>query len=102
VARRVLAQQPTIKGAPGIDGDIDRGSRELALGNEVEYPRADVRLSELIGKMPMKLRQIGHINRVVLHGPCGFLLQDQMLDEPLTQGRDRPRAGLSGIGGTGG
>ena len=43
-ALQVLTEHPLVERAQAVDGQVDGGSRKLALGDEVEYPRPDLRL----------------------------------------------------------
>ena len=50
----VQSEHPVVEGPQRVDRQVDRGRGELAFGDEVQYPRADLGLSELIRGTMMK------------------------------------------------
>ena len=84
----VLAQQAVEEGPQGVDGEVDGGGGELALGDEMEYPGANLRWAELVGRAVMELGQVADPGGVGLDGARGFLLEDEVIDEPLAERGD--------------
>lgn len=77
-------QEPSVEGAKRVDGQIDGGGGELALGDQMEQPSLDVLIAKLIGGTPVKGRQFVDPKDIGLHGARGLLLQDQELGEAPT------------------
>jgi len=90
-------------GSERVDGQVDGGGGELALGDQVQYPGLNLGLPELIRRAMMELGQIINPGGVGLHGSLGPLLKDQMFHEPPAQRADasrrRPCVGVGGGGG---
>lgn len=80
----LTTQEPSVEGANRVDGQIDGGGGELALGDQMEQPSLDVFIAKLIGGTSVKGRQFVDPADISLHGTRGLLLQDQELGEAPT------------------
>ena len=102
----VLSQQSAVERAEGVDGEVDGGSGKLALGDEVKYPRTDLGRAQQVRGAVVKGGETPDPVGVSLHGAAGLLLEDEVVDETLTQrrlvevtyGNDRLRGRMCGYG----
>jgi hypothetical protein len=76
-------EEESVEGPEGLDGKSDGVVGELAILDEVEYVRGNLRTTEEIGRGVVKLGQIRDPMDIGLDGALGDLAEGEVIDEFL-------------------
>ncbi len=79
----ILKEEESVEGPEGLDGKSDGVVGELAILDEVEYVRSNLRTTKGIGRGVVKLGQIRDPMDIGLDGALGELTKGEVIDEFL-------------------
>jgi hypothetical protein len=74
-------EEESVEGPEGLDGEGDGAVGELALLNEVEYERTNLRTTEGVGRSFVKTGQIRDPMDIGFDGALGELTKGEVIDE---------------------
>jgi len=76
-------EEESVEGPEGLDGECDGAVGELALLDEVEYERTNLRTIEGVGRRLVEAGQIRDPMDIGLDGALGELTKGEVIDEFL-------------------